>query len=890
MLKFRLSFLVLSVAAWGLAGSYNDVPHFDHRGTPHLQFNPAYAQKAGLAGADLARDFLRQNASVYGLPNDLGNLTLFQEKTSLLATHYHFQQDIDGLKVIGGEIVVSIAHETKQVSRVYNNIFPVGDRAAVPAVVSLDEDDAYDIAWSDLAVHGELMDAPKAELVYVPQGKNFDLVWQVYLGVQAPFGYWQVRVDANSGRVMKVEEISLSRKAIAGVPEKYAGQIDDRLASFARYNQREALRSAERQALAAKARLADGTANVFDPDPRTTLNTEALADNSPASSFTAAYINRNLTGLEQSGGLYRLNGPWVSIIDFESPATAPSTTANGNWTAVRGNNAFNDTMTYFHLHQNQAYIQSLGFTGPTGIQELSIGADSDGLNGDDNSHFIPGSNRIAFGHGCVDDNEDADVILHEYGHAIHYGINSNWGGGDSGAIGEGFGDYWAGSYSFSTANGPIFHPNWVFTWDGHSACWPGRDMDKTSLMYDPNSTYGAHQSIPGGQTDELWSTPIFQAHQDLRGMSVPRSEIDQIVLESHFGLGSGVTMRVLGNATVAAAGQLQPGGPHAGVFTTRFLAQNIIDIPHVAMAANSGSITGETGENGAADPGETVQLKLLVENMGNLAASAVTGTLTSNDPNVTIQQGASAYPDLGVGQSGVNTTDFSISLDPNMTCGDTFELSLQVDWTDTSRAPGSTTLTFTLPTGVGLGYEQGVSPALAIPDNTTVTSNIVIAGTGATVTANLNIDVDISHSYVGDLAVTLRAPDGTTVLLHNHTGGSAHDIVGNYPQTLTPAQSLSALVGKAADGTWQLEITDTANGDTGTLNAWTIHDITGFECEDALPFCLGDLNGDRQVDTGDLAIALEGWTTVTGDANASGLTNIIDLLDIMDAYGNCDAN
>ena len=208
---------------------------------------------------------------------------------------------------------------------------------------------------------------------------------------------------------------------------------------------------------------------VFDPDPRTTLNNNTLQDTSPAGSFTDAYFTRDLLDIKFNGGLYRLNGPWVDILNWESPNTPPSTTTDGNWTATRGNNAFNDAMTYFHLDQNQRYMQSLGFTGATGIQEGPIGADTDGLSGADNSDYIPGTNRLAFGHGCVDDNEDADVILHEYGHAIQHGINASWFGGDTGAMGEGFGDYWAGSYSYSTANGRLFNPNWIFTWDGHGS-------------------------------------------------------------------------------------------------------------------------------------------------------------------------------------------------------------------------------------------------------------------------------------------------------------------------------------------------------------------------------------------------------------------------------------
>ena len=156
--------------------------------------------------------------------------------------------------------------------------------------------------------------------------------------------------------------------------------------------------------------------------------------------------------------------------------------------------------------------------------------DSDGLSGADNSHYVPSFNRLAFGHGCVDDNEDVDVILHEYGHALTHGINSSWGGGDSGAIGEGFGDYWAETYSFTTANGASFQPDKVFDWDGIADCWPGRRLNVTGVQYDPNRTYGAHQSIGSDvQSDELWSTPIYQSFVELRGQGVAREEVDKIV-------------------------------------------------------------------------------------------------------------------------------------------------------------------------------------------------------------------------------------------------------------------------------------------------------------------------------------------------------------------------
>lgn len=878
MFKSTLFAMGVFISCWAMAGQYNDVPHYDHRETPHLQFYPDYQLKAGLRGENRAYDFLSSHAATYKL--DVDQLVLVRTQASLIAMHYHYQQMLNGYPVQGAEIVVSIAHNTGEIYRVYNNTFPVAQQPLMPAAL-VDVDDAYDVAWNDLGVHGELLAQPGAAMVYVPEGKNFHLAWQVDLHVAAPAGEWRTMVNAANGRILSQEDRRITRKPTHG-KYKTKGPIANRADAFAAFEAKQQMVSVSKNTS-----LADGTGVVFDPDPRTTLNDETIVDTSPASAFTDAYFTRDLLDIQVSGGVYSPIGPWITVLDWDPPTNPPSTTTDGNWTALRGDNAFNDATTYFHIDQNQRYMQGLGFTGATGIQEGSIGTDTDGAGGADNSYYSPGSNRMSFGHGCVDDNEDADVILHEYGHAIHFSINSNWGGGDAGAIGEGFGDYWAGSYSYSTPNGPVFHPEWVFTWDGHSSCWGGRLLDKTTLQYDPSRTYGAHQGIPGGISDELWSAPIFAAFLDLIGEGRPRDEMDQIILESHFGMGSGVTMRTLGNATIAAAAALQPDGPHAGIYQTRFLAQNIIDLPHVSLEASELTVNSEPGGNSEADPGETVDLQLRVLNGGNLLASSITATLSSTNPAVTVDAGTSSYPDLGIGLSAVNLTPFTITLDPDLACGESVNLDLLVEWVDTSLAPGSITLSYTLTTGVALGISESSSPSLPIVDNSTVQDVLTSASTG-TVTANFNVDVDITHSYIGDLTITLRAPDGTEVILHNATGGGDDDIVGNYPGTLTPAEPLSAFEGKDTAGDWTLLITDSATQDQGVLNSWGINDVTGYECDGALPFCMGDLNGDRVVDVADYNIAVEGWTTEVADANQDGMSNILDHLQLRAAYGPCD--
>jgi hypothetical protein len=70
--------------------------------------------------------------------------------------------------------------------------------------------------------------------------------------------------------------------------------------------------------------------------------------------------------------------------------------------------------------------------------------------------------------------------------------------------------------------------------------------------------------------------------------------MDQIILESQFGLGGNLTMREMARETVATAQALFPGGPHAAVYGRRFSDQNILGGTYVDSAwtgSENGTIT-----------------------------------------------------------------------------------------------------------------------------------------------------------------------------------------------------------------------------------------------------------------------------------------------------------
>ncbi len=519
---------------------------------------------------DKSNNPLQQVSDELNLGINAASFKLTESKESLLGTHSYYQQTVNGLDVDGAQVVVSV-NGNNEVFKVYNSTVNGSMKALEASIPFLSESQALETAWSHLQVNGSLNSAPIAKLVY---SKNLNLVYKIVLSTSSPAGHFEVTVDAQDGRILDVLDAALPRMKRAEAPARNKSKA--LFGSFASARKAFEFKMISKAIMTNEIAFVDGTAQVFDPNPVVTLGRTDLQDNSDASIFLPAYKTQDLKDISFVDGVYSLKGPKVKLIDFESPVAAPSTSADGSWIFERSNPSFNDAMTYLHIDRSARYIESLGFVNNRRVFANTIEVDANGVDGADNSHYIPSSRRLAFGNGCVDDNEDSDVILHELGHAIQHNINPSWGGGDSGAMGEGFGDYWAASYSVTTDHGREGNVNWVFKWDGHNSCWPGRKLNSFTPAYDPKRTYSAHSQVNGGVSDELWSTPIFQAFLELYDRGVARGDIDKIILEAHFGLGRGVTMPVMAKAIVKTAKALFPDQDYDQVYTRHFNKQKML--------------------------------------------------------------------------------------------------------------------------------------------------------------------------------------------------------------------------------------------------------------------------------------------------------------------------
>lgn len=176
----------------------------------------------------------------------------------------------------------------------------------------------------------------------------------------------------------------------------------------------------------------------------------------------------------------------------------------------------------------------------------------------------------------------------------------------------------------------------------------------------------------------------------------------------------------------------------------------------------------------------------------------------------------------GTGDSTTVTVGFSAAAD-NLAAG---QYTGSVSFTNASGGSGDTSRVVTL--DVGRSVYPSTDTPITINDNSQITSTITVPDSFCI--ADVDVDVDITHTYIGDLIVTLTSPAGTTVTLHNRSGGSADNIVLTYDDATQPPDGpglLSDYNFEDSAGTWTLTVSDNATADTGTLNSWSLRLATG---------------------------------------------------------------
>ncbi|MBE9571473.1 MAG: proprotein convertase P-domain-containing protein [Proteobacteria bacterium] len=121
-------------------------------------------------------------------------------------------------------------------------------------------------------------------------------------------------------------------------------------------------------------------------------------------------------------------------------------------------------------------------------------------------------------------------------------------------------------------------------------------------------------------------------------------------------------------------------------------------------------------------------------------------------------------------------------------------------------------------------FQGDSSPDKSIPDNNSRGIKDSIVCDETFILRSIKARVDITHSYIGDLIVSLISPSGTSVVLHERTGGSANDLHSEFDINSVPM--LRFLSDESVEGTWTLHVQDLAARDRGRLQSWSL-EISG---------------------------------------------------------------
>jgi Zn-dependent metalloprotease len=314
------------------------------------------------------------------------------------------------------------------------------------------------------------------------------------------------------------------------------------------------------------------------PNPVVSMRNYTIRDgnNSDTAVSASAYTTVTLQGLSAaSSGLYYPKGQYVNCINLENPKSdPPGVSSLTAFIYTRSNTNFEWIMVYYHIDELQRYIQSLGFTN---INNRSIKVDAHGLNGQDNSHYVvspAGAGYICFGDGGVDDAEDAEIITHEYGHAIQDNQKPGYGTtNEAGAIGEGFGDILAAVYYTAFSGG--FQDNYIGDWDATSY---STDTPPFLRRVDGTKHYPTDLQNDVHADGEMWSATIWSIYQTLGHNSTARDIVIKLLLQSQFTYTVNESFKD-GADDLMQADTLLYGGIHTGIIQTAFYNLGVYSSP-----------------------------------------------------------------------------------------------------------------------------------------------------------------------------------------------------------------------------------------------------------------------------------------------------------------------
>ena len=513
--------------------SYSETPvrarWHRHRGTVRSLYNLTLPVSIGTLETSM-RQCLDDYRDLFAMTDPSIELRVTDIQSSLTGRHVRFHQYYNGIEVYGATISLH-TNRSGQIRVIHSNYFP---QINISTVASLTPEQAIGIAIADARAF-DLRKPSLASLVIFPNrdvgqigdyADVYRLAYRVNLHSRQPLASWEYIIDANAGEPL---------------------------------HRRNLLRSA------------DGRGRVFNPNPVVALKDFMLVDQDDSDDAIpeSAYTDVILSELDGSGFL---DGPYVSTRLTENRANEPTLVFN----YFRDDPRFEEVMVYYHVDTIGRYVKGLGFDFVDNWQipaNVHFGMTRAGFYDDSDG-------SINFGDAGVDVAEDAEVIVHEYGHAILDRQVPDINKGEGGAIHEGFSDFLAASFFSAVSDG--FSDTLVFEWAG------SEDPEVATRPVNGNKRYPEDIVGDPHADGQIWSAALWEIFE-----AIGREASVRLIVESHFFLSPDAEF-VDGASAILIADQELNGGVNFDLILGIMENRGFFTRPKLALDAFEENDTAET--------------------------------------------------------------------------------------------------------------------------------------------------------------------------------------------------------------------------------------------------------------------------------------------------------
>lgn len=536
----------------------------------------------------------------------------------------------------------------------------------------------------------------------------------------------------------------------------------------------------------------------------------------PLSHLTLKYAGGSVTTDGQ--GLFRdapensqpaiegLEGPRIRVTPETGAALAATgVPARDNWNVVytkNGTEAANadktvaQAMIFYHINK-EVDVAKKYISNPWLDQQLQANAN---LSQTCNAYWDGSSiNLFSAGGGCANTGLISDVLYHEWGH----GLDANTGGIEDGAYSEGFGD----AMSMVMTQSEILGIGFMDNGD------PVRELETDKIYPQDGNTEVHAEGLIIAST--YWD--LFKALRDQYGATAASDKLANFALK-------GIIAASRYTDAYDALLVIDDDDTDPSNGTPNFCLVNKVFAQHGLATADEGCNLArlDTFEiddqangngNGVLEPGETAKIFVTARNAASTDLPSLEGILSvSGAAGVSVRDGSLAWGPVAAHTAARSADAAEITVGSGVACGSSIHAKVNLT-SGTRAAVSEQDLTVGSLDGVAQSFTVAGLP-LPIKDNATATATFSVDGAqwaADTTVYGARLVFDITHSYAGDLTVSIVSPDGTAKDVWKGSGATDN---AHFDQDVT------ALVkGLKGAGAWQVRVTDSATQDEGTLDS-----------------------------------------------------------------------